>query len=67
MITCMCWGMGVVLALLMMWPNTSSLGTMKVHLLRLMVRPLAGSTAKNWSRWSRCSAGDLLPILLSSK
>jgi hypothetical protein len=39
MIACMCWVIGAVLALLMMWPNTSSLGTMKVHLLRLMVSP----------------------------
>jgi hypothetical protein len=40
---------------------------MKVHLLRLMVRLLAASMAKNWSRWSRYSAAVLLLILLSSK
>jgi hypothetical protein len=67
MITCMCWGVGGVPDLLMMWPKTSTLGTMKVYLLRLMVKPLAASTAKNWSRWSRCSTAILLPILLSSK
>ncbi len=66
MITCMCLGVGVVPDLLMIWPNTSSSGTMKVHLLRLMVRPLAASTAKNWSRRSRCFDAVLLPILMSS-
>ena len=59
--------MGVVPTLLMMWPNTSSSGTMKVHLLRLMTMPLAARTAKNWSRWAKCSAAVLLPSRLSSK
>ncbi len=64
MITCMCWRLRAVPDLLMMWSNTSSSGTMKVHLLRLMVMPLAASMAKSWSR---CSAAVLLQILLSSK
>ena len=53
--------------LLMMWPNTSSSGTMKVHLLRLMTMPLAAKTAKNWSRWAKCCSAVLLPSRLSSK
>ncbi len=67
MITCVCMDVVVVPDLLMMWPNTSSSGTMKVNLLRLIVRPLAASMAVNLSRWSRCSTAVLLPILLSSK
>ncbi len=58
MITSMYWGVGVVPGLLMLWPNTSSSGTMKVHLLRLMVRPLAASTAKNWSILKQSKGGD---------